>query len=227
MGTREPAIKSAEGVFNMNHLLLGAASGVAANIISAPANILFTKLVSPKQKRKEHSVREGSPHDVGGKKLGERILDPHLSKVEEKNAQRLFTLNYGIAWGMLYSYVRKEFPKSAGALGLPFSIGFFLACDGVLAPLLRLSPPLNRIPWQFNLKELANHIVWTAAAESTLRAAEKLDPQITQLKRSSKIALPASNTNHPNAIFNFLSSILPANRVPITDPTSARPSTVS
>jgi hypothetical protein len=36
-----------------------------------------------------------------------------------------------------------------------------------------MSPKLRRIPWQFNAKELANHIAWTGTAEAVHRGTEK------------------------------------------------------
>ena len=64
---------------------------------------------------------------------------------------------------------------------------FFLLCDGALAPLFRMSPPLRRIPWQLNAKELLNHVAWSAAAELTHRAADqrqrRRQARVSALKR--------------------------------------------
>jgi putative membrane protein len=43
-----------------------------------------------------------------------------------------------------------------------------------MAPLLGISPGINRIPWQINSKELGNHVAWTAAAESVHRLADRI-----------------------------------------------------
>jgi putative membrane protein len=56
---------------------------------------------------------------------------------------------------------------------LPFAVPFFLACDGGIAPLLGLSPGLARVPWQLSVKELLNHVAWTATAETAHRLARR------------------------------------------------------
>jgi putative membrane protein len=49
-----------------------------------------------------------------------------------------------------------------------------VACDGLIAPLLRLTPPPGRLPWQVNAKKLANHVAWTAAAELVHRGVARI-----------------------------------------------------
>ena len=54
-------------------------------------------------------------------------------------------------------------------MGLPFAVPFFLGCDGAMASLLGISPSIQKIPWQFNAKEVVNHFAWTLAAEAVHR----------------------------------------------------------
>jgi putative membrane protein len=72
-------------------------------------------------------------------------------------------------WGLIYDGLRQKYPQVSRATGIPFAIPFFFACDGVLAPLLGISPNLRRVPWQLSAKEMANHVVWTATAEMVHR----------------------------------------------------------
>jgi hypothetical protein len=37
-----------------------------------------------------------------------------------------------------------------------------------------LTPTLEKVPWQLNAKELANHAAWTATVEMTHRYADTL-----------------------------------------------------
>jgi hypothetical protein len=155
-------------------LVTGVTAGLMANVVVGPLDKAMRKLVSDEQKRRERVVREGSPHEVAGAKIGERIAGRKLSGTEARNAQIAFTLAYGMVFGAVYAIVRRRMPRAGTMLGLPFGIPFFFACDGFLAPLFRMSPGLQKIPWQFNAKEMANHVIWTATAELVHRGAERV-----------------------------------------------------
>ncbi len=77
-------------------------------------------------------------------------------------------------WGLAHTALRRAFPRAATGPLLPLTAAaFFVACDGAIAPLLRLTPSLPGVPWQFNAKELLNHVVWNATAEAIHRADER------------------------------------------------------
>lgn len=154
----------------------GAATGLLADAVVSQINPQLDQLISIEQRRREKQVREASAHDVAGVRIGEKALGRKLSDTEKRKAKLGFTIAYGIAWGVIYSIVRNGIPRSSRFIGLPFGIAFFFACDGVLAPLLKFSPPLPQIPWQPSAKELANHVAWTASAEISHRAAERIMP---------------------------------------------------
>jgi rhodanese-related sulfurtransferase len=154
-------------------LVTGMLAGLAGDAAVALTDKALGALVSDEQKRRERAVREGSPHEVGGKRVGAKLLGHSLSRASERKAQVAFTIGYGIVFGALYALTRRRIPGAKKLLGLPFGIGFFFACDGLLAPRLGMTPGLERIPWQFNTKEMTNHIAWTAAAELVHRAAER------------------------------------------------------
>jgi uncharacterized membrane protein YagU involved in acid resistance len=75
--------------------------------------------------------------------------------------------------GLIHAALRKKYPWLGKAGGLPFAVPFFLACDGVLAPATGMNPPLHRVPLALDLKELGNHIAWTAAAEGFRRLRQR------------------------------------------------------
>jgi putative membrane protein len=154
-------------------LITGVAAGLAGQLAAALTDKALRPLVADEQKRRERRVREGSPHEVGGKRIAAKVLGRRLSGDEQEEAQAAFSIAYGVLWGLVYALVRRRLPRSSALLGLPFAIAFFAACDGVLAPLFRMTPGLRRIPWQFNAKEMMNHVAWTVAAESVHRGAER------------------------------------------------------
>jgi rhodanese-related sulfurtransferase len=154
-------------------VVTGMAAGLLADLAVAQIDKALGALVSEEQKRRESAVREGSPHEVGGTRIGEKIAGRRLSRPERRKAQIAFTVGYGVLWGAVYALVRRRMPLATSLFGLPYAVAFFFACDGFLAPLLRMTPGLQKIPWQFNAKELANHAAWTATAEAVHRGTEK------------------------------------------------------
>jgi putative membrane protein len=154
-------------------LATAVAAGLAGQAAAGLMDKALSPLISDAVKRRERRVREGSPHEVGGKRIAARVLGRRLSRDEQQEAQAAFSIAYGVLWGLVYALVRRRLPRSTALFGLPFAAAFFLACDGVLAPLFRMTPGLARIPWPFNAKEMMNHIAWTAAAEALHRGAER------------------------------------------------------
>ena len=155
-------------------LLIAAAGGLLAMAVTGRVDRLLDRLVSPKQKIRDRLVREGTAHEMAGPYFARKLTGKELGEGGKKRARTLFSLAYGIGWGLIYAGVRKKVPAVSRLAGLPFSIPFFFACDGLIAPLLGVNPNLRRIPWQPSAKEMANHMAWTATAEMVQRGAERV-----------------------------------------------------
>lgn len=155
-------------------MLVGIAAGLIAGIVTGRADRLMDRLVSNRQKRREHMVRDASPHQLAGPYFAQKLTGKKwLTRKEKERAGLAFGVVYGVGWGLIHSGLRRKFPALGRLAGLPFAVPFFFACDGMIAPLIGLSPNLRRIPWQPSLKEMGNHIAWTATAECIHRLAER------------------------------------------------------
>ena len=165
--------KSLQTVQSRHPLLLGVAAGLIAGAVSGRADKLLGHLVSDQQKKLDRRVREASAHEMAGPYLAAKLLGKRLGKEEKKRARLVFNVVYGVGWGLIHSRLRKSFPGLSRWAGVPFAVPFFFACDGLIAPLLGISPRLRRIPWQPSAKEMGNHIAWTAAAEFIHRLAAR------------------------------------------------------
>lgn len=150
---------------NRHPLLIGVAAGLIAGVVTGRADRFFDRFVSKAQKRRDRRVREASAHQVAGPLFASKLLGRRLNPKEKKRATLAFSVAYGLGWGLIHSGLRRSFPQLSRWGGLPFAIPFFFACDGMIAPALGVSPKLDRIPWQPSVKEMGNHIAWTAAAE--------------------------------------------------------------
>jgi len=154
-------------------LLVGAAAGLIAGVVTGKTDRILDRLVSDQQKRRDRRVRKGTAHELAGPYFAAKLLGRRLSRQGEKRARLVFSIVYGLGWGLLHSRLRQKFPKLSRLCGLPFAIPFFFACDGGIAPLFGISPKLRRIPWQPSAKEMGNHITWTAVSELVHRLAAR------------------------------------------------------
>ncbi len=150
-------------------LLTGIAAGLVAGAVTGRADKFLDRFVSPRQKRADRRLRKGSAHELAGPYFARKLTGKKLSRKEEKRAKILFGLAYGVGWGLIHAALRRKFPQLSRLAGVPFAIPFFFACDGMIAPQLGISPGLRRIPWQPSVKEMGNHIAWTAASEMVHR----------------------------------------------------------
>lgn len=163
----------ADSMTQRHPVLVALAAGLIAGAAASASDRILDRLVSERQKRRDRRVREAPAHQVAGPRFAARIAGRKLSRTEKERARTAFGVLYGLGWGAIHGGLRRKFPVLTRWVGLPFALPFFFACDGVIAPLLGMSPGLNRIPWQPSVKEMGNHIAWTATAELVHRVAGK------------------------------------------------------
>ena len=154
--------------------LTGVAAGLLAGVVVKQVEKFTDRLVSEKQKRREKQVREDSAHKMAGPYFARKLLGHELTEAQKRRSQAAFGVAFGVMWGLIHAGVRVKFPAVRKAMGLPFAVPFFFGCDGAMAPLLGVSPGIQKIPWQINAKELSNHIAWTLTAEAVHRLAPRL-----------------------------------------------------
>ncbi|MBE0598411.1 MAG: DUF1440 domain-containing protein [Desulfuromonadales bacterium] len=164
-------------------LLTGAAAGLVAGGVAGQVDRWLDRFVSAEQKRRDRRVRKAPAHVLAGPYFARKLLGKKLSKTGERRARMVFNVAYGLVWGTIYGQLRTRVPRLSRWAGLPFAVPFFFACDGTMAPLLGVSPRLRKIPWQPNVKELGNHIAWTAAAEMVHRAVTRAAAHRRQPRR--------------------------------------------
>lgn len=168
--------KAGNPLASRKNLVTAVAAGLVATALTGVADRLLDRLISEKQKKRDRRVRKGTAHEVAGPYIAEKITGRKLDEKGKKRARAAFSIAYSLVWGTVYATLRRKYPKVSQLGGLSFAIPFFFACDGLLAPLLGISPSLKKVPWQPNAKEMTNHIAWTAAAEMVHRALAKITP---------------------------------------------------
>lgn len=152
-------------------LLIGMAGGLLASFVVGGVDKALDHVISAKQRARERLVRRASPHEIAQEKLAGKVSEFWHGDGGERAGKLAFTALYGMGWGLVYALARRKAPALAKAGGLPFAVPFFFLCDGLIAPFVKLTPPLRKIPWQPNAKEFLNHAAWTATAEMAFRGA--------------------------------------------------------
>ena len=160
--------------FPSRTFLTGVISGLLAGAVVGQLEKLTDRLVGEEQKRREKQIREDSAHKMAGPYFARKIVGHELTEAQKRRSRVVFGVAYGVMWGLIYAGLRQRLPVVRNAMGLPFAVPFFLGCDGGMAPLLGVSPGIQKIPWQINAKELGNHIAWTLTAEAVHRLAPRL-----------------------------------------------------
>jgi hypothetical protein len=168
MSGTETAVKMLQ---SRHPILVGITAGLIAGAVSGRTDKFFDRFVSQKQKRRDRRLREASAHQMAGPYFASKILGKRLNERQKRRSRLVFSVAYGLGWGLIHGSLRRKFPTLTRWAGLPFAVPFFFACDGFIAPLLGVSPKLRRIPWQPSVKEMGNHIAWTAVAEVIHRLA--------------------------------------------------------
>ncbi|OGT98717.1 MAG: DUF1440 domain-containing protein [Geobacteraceae bacterium GWC2_48_7] len=167
-----PGYSSGEST-KCSSLVTAAVAGLIATAVTGASDRLLNHLVSEEQKNRDRKVRKGTAHEIAGPYFAQKVIGKELGERGKKRAGTIFSITYSFMWGLIYDGLRQKYPQVSRAAGIPFAIPFFFACDGVLAPLLGISPNLRRVPWQLSAKEMANHVVWTATAEMVHRAVDR------------------------------------------------------
>jgi uncharacterized membrane protein YagU involved in acid resistance len=155
-------------------IVTAVAAGLVAGAVAGIVDRIGKRLIGPEAKRREKEVREGSAHESAGPYFAGKLLGRELTERGKRRARFAFGVAYGTMWGIVYAGLRDRYSVVPRYLGLPFAIPHFLGCDGGLAPALGVSPGIQRLPWQVNAKELANHLAWTLGAEAVHRLAARI-----------------------------------------------------
>ncbi|HYC53640.1 MAG TPA: DUF1440 domain-containing protein [Candidatus Binatia bacterium] len=149
-------------------LVVGIGAGLLASAVVGPVDRAFERYVGPKERMREGWRRSRTPHWIIGSHIGDGIG----GRRSQQLARLGFAAIYAAGWGLMYATARRKAPGVSQLAGLPFAGAMYALLDGVIAPALELAPPPTRLPWQRNVEEMGNHLLWTATAEMVHRAAE-------------------------------------------------------
>jgi putative membrane protein len=101
--------------------------------------------------------------------VSEGVLDHRLSEQEKPKAAAAVHYGFGSTMGALYGVGAALAPAVAGALGMPFGTGVYLAAHAAAVPALGLSKPITEQRLSDEVGELLGHIVYGVVTDITRR----------------------------------------------------------
>jgi putative membrane protein len=155
----------------LKNALFGLIGGAAGTFVIDQAIAGLKKLQPGEDKSLEKRLTPEPPTDV----LAERIVS------EDKKAVMSQTIHwgYGIFWGGVYGMLRKEYPRLATALGLPFASAFTMFGEGLMLPSMGLTAPAYKYPASTLVRDVTAHWAYTATVEGTCRLLETAEQRMS------------------------------------------------
>ncbi|HYE24345.1 MAG TPA: DUF1440 domain-containing protein [Clostridia bacterium] len=165
----------------------GAAAGAIAGLAASWAMNQFMGMVAravagPKAgndpQRRKFAIAEATrewqekadPTGQVSDALAVRLLGRHLDEHERALAGPVVHYAFGALAGAGYGAGCEIAPGLNRGFGVPFAWSLWIAGDEIANPLLRLTPPPNRIPPASHAAQFASHIVYGVVLEGVRRA---------------------------------------------------------
>ncbi len=127
-------------------LLKGAMAGAAATWLMNKTTTWMYGHERDEAKQREKQARDGRTAYESAAERAASAGGITLSKEQRNKAGTTIHWVTGIAAGALYAVLRKRWPATAAAKGLPFGTGFFLIVDELINPVSGLTPGPQAFP---------------------------------------------------------------------------------
>lgn len=152
-------------------LVRGLAAGAAAAWAKNAATTWLYEHEGPEARRREDEARGDTfAYEVAARKAS-ALVGVELSEEQAERAGMVVHWSLGIGSVLLYAYLRRRYPRLRALHGTAFGVPFtWMLLDETANPVLGLSPPPQRFPWQTHARAATGHVVLWLAAESALRA---------------------------------------------------------
>ncbi len=147
-------------------LLVGAAATEALDLVSIVVYEKESSLLRFRENRTRHfkHAYERAVSDFA------RKLGRPLTRKEMHVWGWRFHKTFGTATGLLYSALRKRYPRVGAGAGLAFGAAFFVIVDELLMPLQGWTPGPQAFSWKVHARGAAAHVAYGVAAELAWRA---------------------------------------------------------
>jgi hypothetical protein len=164
-------------------VLKGAIAGLTAAWLMNRATTWMYELEGEQAREREERARGGTIAYATAAASAASTAGIELSPSQQQRAGTALHWAMGAAAGAAYAMARSRWPAIGRGGGLPFGLGFFLAVDEVMNPVLGFTPGPRAFPWQTHARGLGGHLVFGAATEGMLQGLNRL-PRLRRDGRS-------------------------------------------
>jgi putative membrane protein len=164
--------------------LLGAVASIPASklkAISEPRLQRAAEMVWPPSEEEKKLVGvdpsnhlDNMPPAVLADRVARHLGHGPLDRVTKLRIQNTIHYSFGALYGGTYAAVATAFPAATAGFGTAAGTGLYLASHGSALPLLRVQAPPWRLPRAAFAWELASHLLFGAALESSRRGGARL-----------------------------------------------------
>jgi hypothetical protein len=155
-------------------LLKGALAGAAATWAMGRVTTYLYEREDRSARIHEDTARAGrTAYEVAAEKVA-RLVGRELPRDRRGQVGSAMHWALGIGAGAAYGVLRNRVRAADRANGLVFGPTFWGLVDEGANTLLRLTPGATAFPWQTHARGLAGHLVFGAAADSTLRVLDRV-----------------------------------------------------
>jgi putative membrane protein len=157
-------------------LLAGAVGGLVGTWAMSKSQRLWTNAVDdhvPQSAGDEHDARdwqersEGqNSNELAAQALAKTLLGRHLTCDELRIAAPVVHYTFGACVGALYGACADRLRNHRTAAGIALGTTLWLTADEIAMPLLGLSEPTSRRPFEMHLQSFAAHLVYGLTAEA-------------------------------------------------------------
>jgi hypothetical protein len=152
----------------------GALAGAAATWVMGQVTSYLYEHEDKQARRQEDEAREGkTAYGVAAEKAADAV-GQDLSEEQRKQVGSAIHWGLGLGAGAVYGALRGRLPGADAANGLLFGAAFWALIDEGANVALGLTPGPTHFPWQTHARGLAGHLAFGVAAETALRALDRL-----------------------------------------------------
>lgn len=155
-------------------IVKGAVAGAAATWVMGQVTTYLYEQEEKQAREAEDEAREGkTAYGVAAEKAA-GALGRELSEGERQQAGSAIHWALGAGAGAVYGALRGRVPGADAANGLLYGAAFWAVVDEGANVALGLTPGPTAFPWQTHARGLAGHLVFGVAADTTLRALDRV-----------------------------------------------------
>ncbi|MBA2245736.1 MAG: DUF1440 domain-containing protein [Gemmatimonadetes bacterium] len=152
----------------------GALAGAAATWVMGQVTSYLYEHEDKQARRQEDEAREGkTAYGVAAEKAADAV-GQDLSEEQRKQVGSALHWGLGAGAGAAYGALRGRVPGADLGNGLLFGAAFWVLIDEGANVALGLTPGPSEFPWQTHARGLAGHLAFGVAAETALRALDRL-----------------------------------------------------